>query len=256
MAATAERGSVARLEAPETGAIASGDQAARLAFARVDWGEAPAIGILGKSGTGKTEAARRLIPHYLSRSGGIVVVIDDKELRARYAGQCYADPADVAARPPDPEPRVIVFRGQPARMIGVDHEKAALYQQGLAARGFKTLCVHDEMSDAAKYGQWKAGKESLLARQFVKGRVVGVGKLWLTQLPAFIPDEPWTQSTAILCFNVDEATLARLRRGRFVDDRLARIVRELPDGNVPPAQRGRFVLLLPECASDGRVYRF
>src|SRR4029077_9658072 len=130
MAATAERGSVARLETPPAGAPASGDAAAEKAFARVEWGEAPAIGVLGKSGTGKTEAARRLIPYYLARSGGIVVVIDDKELRPRYAGQCYADPADVAARPPDPEPRVIVFRGQPARMIGVDHEKVAVYQQG------------------------------------------------------------------------------------------------------------------------------
>jgi hypothetical protein len=256
MAATAERGSVARLDAPETGAVASGHQAARLAFARVDWGEAPAIGILGKSGTGKTEAARRLIPHYLARSGGIVLVVDDKELRPRYEGQCYADPADVAVRPPAPEPRVIVFRGEPLKMVGVDHEKVAIYQQGLAARGFKTVCVHDEMSDAARYGHWKAGKDSLLASQFVKGRVIGVGKIWLTQLPQFIPDEPWSQSTAILCFAVDETTLARLRRARFVDDRHARIIRGLPDGNVPPGERGRFVLLLPECAGDGRVYRF
>jgi hypothetical protein len=112
------------------------------------------------------------------------------------------------------------------------------------------------MSDAARYGHWQAGKDSLLARQFVKGRVIGVGKLWLTQTPQFIPDEPWSQSTAIVCFNTDETTLARLQRARFVDDRLARLIRDLPSGNVPPAQRGRFVLLLPECASDGRIYRF
>jgi hypothetical protein len=242
--------------APQAGALARGDEAADQIFARLEWGEAPAIGILGKSGTGKTEAARRLIPHYLRRSGGLAIVIDDKELRPRYAGQCYVDTDEVAKRPPTPEPRVLVFRGDPAHMIGVDHEKVAAFQQALAARGIPTLCVHDEMSDAAKYGHWTAGKRSLLARQFVKGRVIGVGKLWLTQLPQYIPDEPWTQSTAILCFNVDETTLARLRRGRWVDDRIAAVVRQLPDGNVPPAQRGRFVLLLPECASDGKVTRF
>jgi hypothetical protein len=239
------------------GSLASGDEAAARAFARLAWGEAPAIGVLGKSGTGKTEAAKRLIPHYLRRvPRGMAIVIDDKELRARYEGQCYRDPDEVAQRQPAPSPRVIVFRGEPAKMVGSDHEKVAAFQQALASRGVPTLCVHDEMYDAAKYGHWTAGKRSLLARQFVKGRVIGVGKLWLTQLPQYIPDEPWTQSTSIFCFSVDETTLARLRRGRWVDDRLARIIRGLPDGNVPPAQRGRFVLLLPECASDGREHRF
>jgi hypothetical protein len=236
--------------------VAPGDRAAEKALSRLEWGEAPAIGVLGKSGTGKTEAARRLIPHYLRRSGGIVIVVDDKELKPRYAGQCYRDPDAVAARPPAPEPRVIVFRGDPSRMVEVDHENVAAFQQGLAAAGVKTLCVHDEMSDAARYGQWKAGGRSLLARQFVKGRVIGVGKIWLTQLPQYVPDEPWTQSTSIVCFNVDEGTLKRLKRHRWVDARLARTIAGLPDGNVAPSRRGYFVLLEPECASDGTVYRF
>jgi hypothetical protein len=253
----AKRGSLGSVARPQAGAVASGDTAAARIFARLEWGEAPAVGILGKTGTGKTEAARCLIPHYLRRAPrGLVLVVDDKELKPRYLGQCYRDPAETATRQPAQSPRVLVFRGQPAQMEGVDHEAVAAYQQGLAARGVPSLCVHDEMSDAAKYGHWAAGKRSLLARQFVKGRVLGIGKLWLTQIPQYVPDEPWTQSTSILCFNVDELTLARLRRGRWVDDRLADIIRGLPDGNVPPAQRGRFVLLLPECASDGRQHRF
>lgn len=237
-------------------AVAPGDRAADRAFARLDWQEAPAIGVLGKTGTGKTEAARRLIPIYLRRSGGVAIVIDDKELKPRYAGQYYRDADEPETRKPAPEPRVIVFRGVPAQMIGVDHESVAAYQQRLAGKGFRTLCVHDEMSDAARYGQWKAGSESLLARQFVKGRMANVGKIWLTQLPAFVPDEPWTQSTSILCFNVDPGTLKRLRKHRWIDERLERTIARLPDGNVPPAQRGYFVLLEPECASDGQIYRF
>lgn len=256
MAATPANQKPAALPAATPRAVASGDRAADRAFARLDWAEAPAIGILGKSGTGKTEAARRLIPHYLRRSGGLVIVVDDKELKPRYAGQCYRDPDEISTRPPAPEPRVIVFRGDPARMLEVDHEKVAAFQQGLAAKGIRTLCVHDEMSDAARYGQWKAGGSSLLARQFVKGRVIGVGKIWLTQLPAFVPDEPWTQSTALICFNVDEGTLKRLRKHRWVDARLERTIAALPDGNVEPRRRGFFVLLEPECASDGQIYRF
>ena len=240
--------------APRT--VAPGDRAADKAFARLGWAEAPALGVLGKSGTGKTELARRLIPIYLARTAGIVIVVDDKELKPRYEGQYYIDPDEPERRKPAPEPHVIVFRGQPSEMIGVDHEAVAVYQQRLAAMGFKTLCVHDEMSDAARYGQWLAGSDSLLARQFVKGRKVNVGKIWLTQLPAFVPEEPWTQSTSIFCFNVDQPTLNRLRKHKWIDDRLERTIAALPDGNVEPSKRGYFVLLEPDCRSDGQIYRF
>lgn len=246
----------ARLVKAQTGAVASGDQASNQAFARLDWGEAPTVGILGKSGTGKTEAARRLIRAYLRKSRGVVIVIDDKELKPRYEGQYFRDPSFIKPGDLKPEPRVVVFRGVPGQMIGVDHEEVARYQQGFAARGVPTLCVHDEQSDAAKYGQWLAGSQSLLARQYVKGRVVGVGKLWLTQHPEYVPAEPWSQSTAILCFNVDDGTLRRLEKGGWVDERLARIIRALPDGDVPPAQRGAFLLLKPNRASDGQRYRY
>jgi hypothetical protein len=256
MAATKANVQAAALSPATPRTVAPGDRAADRAFARLDWKEAPAIGILGKSGTGKTEAARRLIPHYLRRSGGIAIVIDDKEPRPRYDGQCYRDLDELERRPPAPEPRVIVLRGEPMKMIGIDHEAASAYQQRLAGMGIRTVCVHDEMSDAARYGQWKAGGESLIARQFVKGRAAGVGKIWLTQLPQFVPDEPWTQSTALLCFNVDPGTLRRLRKHRWIDGPLERLISRLPDGNVPPNQRGYYVLLEPECASDGQIYRF
>lgn len=257
MAPAEKPGSDPRVSTANAQTVAPGDQAAAKALARLDWGEAPAIGVLGKSGTGKTEAARRLIPFYLRRSGGIVIVIDDKELKPRYPGQCYVDTDEIARRPPDAEPRSIVFRGVPSKMISVDHEKVSAFQQGLAAQGFPTLCVHDEMADAARYGQWIAGKDSLIAKQFVKGRVIGVGKLWLTQRPAFVPDEPWSQSTAVMCFTVDEGVVARLKRDRWIDDRLARQIARLPDpAKTPPNQRGAFLLLEPECASDGQIYRF
>ena len=62
---------MAQVDTKKAGPVASGDQAADKAFGRLGWGEAPAIGILGKSGTGKTEAARRLVEHYLRRSRGV-----------------------------------------------------------------------------------------------------------------------------------------------------------------------------------------
>ncbi len=246
---------MAQMDTKKARAASSGDQAAHRAFARLDWGEAPTIGILGKSGTGKTEAARRLIEHYLRRSRGVVIVIDDKELKPRYRGQLRVDPADALAHPLEPEPRIVVFRGVPSQMIGVDHEAVARYQQGFAARGVPTLCVHDEQSDAAKYGQWLAGNESLLARQYVKGRVIGIGKLWLSQFPEYVPAEPWSQSTSILAFNVDEQTLRRLQREGWADAKQAEVIRTLPDGDVPPPERGYF-LLLQRDRYDTTAYRF
>lgn len=255
--APASRYGATPVRAPSSpGPVAPGDRAAEKAFACLDGNEAPCVGLLGKTGTGKTEAARRLIPHYLRRSRGVVLVIDDKEPRPRYEGQYYRDPAETNARPPKPDPRVIVFRGEPLKMEAVDHEKVAAYQQGLAARGVPSLCVHDEQSDAAVYGQWKAGGASLLKLQYVKGRSLGVGKLWAAQLPEYVPDEPWRQSKYIICFCVDEATISRLRRHRWVDARLAQIIASLPDSRAPRSQRGYFVLLEPECASDGQIFRF
>jgi len=250
------RASSTALPAQAPSAVHPGYLAAEQVFAPLAQGEAPRIGVLGKSGTGKTELAKRLVDEYLRRSRGVVVVVDDKELRPRYRGQCYRDRAELARRPPEPEPRIIVLRGAPAELEGVDHEDAAQLQQGFAARGRPSIMVHDEMCDAAAYGQWLAGRDSLIKRQFVKGRAVGIGKIWLAQLPEYVPDEPWKGSSAICAFYVDDGTMGRLRRFGWVDARLEKTIRALPQGDGPPSARGYFVVLLPECRSDGKIYRY
>ena len=183
--------------------VARGDTAIATALSRLDQHEAPCVGIIGKSGSGKTECARHVVAEYLRRSRGIVLVIDDKEARPRYAGQLYRDTDELAVRPPKPEPRTIVLRGDMRTFVGVDHEVAGRYQHALALRGVPSLMVHDEQSDAAHYGQWKAGGKSFLKQQYVKGRALGEGKLWLSQFPGQVPDEPWSQSNYLICFSVD-----------------------------------------------------
>jgi len=235
--------------------VARGDTAIATALSRLDQHEAPCVGIIGKSGSGKTECARHVVAEYLRRSRGIVLVIDDKEARPRYAGQLYRDTDELAVRPPKPEPRTIVLRGDMRTFVGVDHEVAGRYQHALALRGVPSLMVHDEQSDAAHYGQWKAGGKSFLKQQYVKGRALGEGKLWLSQFPGQVPDEPWSQSNYLICFSVDEQTVKRMARARWVDARLTSRLRSLPNPVGGPETRGFFLLLEPECASDGQIYR-
>jgi len=61
---------------PET---TDGRLAAEIAFGPLSQNEGPRIGILGDSGCGKTEAARRLVAEYVRRvPNGVVYCVDDK----------------------------------------------------------------------------------------------------------------------------------------------------------------------------------
>src|SRR5579864_9021852 len=91
-----------------------GEEAAEAALAQLDFGEAPQIGLLGDTGTGKTTAAQYLIRAYLRRSPGSVLIVDDKEMSPRFEGQLRRDVEDLREHPVDfQQGRVIVFRGEP-----------------------------------------------------------------------------------------------------------------------------------------------
>src|SRR5688572_17041527 len=81
-----------------SGTYADGAIAARDALAILKFGEAPRVGILGDSGTGKTHAMRWLIAAYLEmQPRGVALVIDDKP-KLRYKGQLRRDRADAEER--------------------------------------------------------------------------------------------------------------------------------------------------------------
>src|SRR3954463_3732673 len=80
-------------------ALRPGDEAAAEVLAQLDYGEAPHVGLLGDTGTGKTTAMQYLIALYLQRCPGSVFIVDDKELRARFVGQERRDRADLRDRP-------------------------------------------------------------------------------------------------------------------------------------------------------------
>lgn len=236
--------------------VVSGEHATATVFAPLAFGEAPRVGILGDSGTGKTEAARRLVAAYVARVPGVALVIDDKELRPRFEGQQYRDVADVRARPPAAEPRVLVFRGEPSRGVQVDAESVAEFGWQLTARRRPALVVYDELERAAEDGDWLAHVKKIPAG-FKQGRAVGLSSLWGTQSPQDVPRAAFEQASCILCFRLDGLGLNLLRRRGYVfEPDLESTIRLLPGDELPPAERGYFVLLRRGRPWDRHVYRY
>lgn len=233
-----------------------GDAAAEEAWRSLGFGEAGRVGVLGDSGCGKTEAIKRLIGKYQQRQrGGVVLVVDDKP-KVQFAGQLYRDPDDLDKRPPQSEPRVIVFRGDAFSRTGVDPEQVAALQWRLAQKKFPSLVVYDELDRACAGGQWKAGATSQIGWAFGKGRSVGAASLWGTQETEAVPREAFNQSTVILCFRMMGNPVRLLKQRGYCEGGVDQIIPRLPGDELPPAKRGYFVLLRRGRPWDGRIYRF
>lgn len=196
-----------------------------------------------------------VVAAYLRASPGAVLVVDDKELRPRFPGQERIDVNDLAARPPEKDPRVVVFRGNLRQAIEVDPETVAALAWRMAARGCAVLVVYDELDKATICGQWRRGV-SRIPKSFGQGRAVGIASLWGTQSPQAVPLIAFEQSSCILCFRLAGQGLAKLQERDYLQGGVAQVIEKLPGDEVPPAQRGDFVLLRRGRPWDGVIYRF
>jgi hypothetical protein len=243
-------------------AIATNGQiAANEAFAPLSHGEGPRIGILGDSGCGKTEAMRRLVREYLKRMPkSPVYIIDDKEANPQFEGQYRRDVLDFLKRPPDKEPRVIVFRGDPFAVSDgeVDPETIAEIQRRQAAQSRRpSMVVYDELDKAANMRMWKRGDASTVRWAFVKGRSSGATSLWGTQETQTVPAEAFNQSSCLFVFRMVGNPVRLLReRGYLEGSNVDEVITSLPGDELPPNKRGYFVMLRRGRPWDGKVYRF
>lgn len=240
----------------------NGNEASKIAFAPLEHGEGPRIGILGDSGCGKTEAMRRLVKEYLRRMPkSPVYVIDDKEAKPQFEGQYRRDVLDFLRRPPEKEPRVIVFRGDPYAVSDgeVDPEDIAEIQRRQAAQSQRpSMVVYDELDKAANMAMWKKGDSSTVRWAFIKGRSSGATSLWGTQETQAVPREAFNQSSCILCFRLVGNPLRLLRERGYLegDGNVDEVISSLPGDELPPNKRGYFVLLRRGRPWDGKVYRY
>jgi ABC-type cobalamin/Fe3+-siderophores transport system ATPase subunit len=237
-----------------------GEEAADAVLAQLDHGEAPIVGLLGDTGTGKTTALQRLVDRYLKKSGGSVFIIDDKELRPRFLGQSRKDVKELRDNPIDPEAgRVIVFRGEPSRGELADPEEITALAWKRVQRGRKTLVVVDELvagrGHLTKNAQWRKGVE-FLPKSFTAGRAVGVATFWGAQSPQMVPVDPFEQSNAIICFRLAGMGLAKLKERNYLDGGADVVIPQLHGPPAPPAERGDFVLLQRGLPWNGLIYKF
>lgn len=246
---------------PVSRSYVPGEEAAAEALAQLDYGEAPQIGIIGDTGTGKTTATAYLIDLYLRKSPGSVLVVDDKEMRPRFAGQPRRDVAELRANPIDwQQGRVVVFRGEPSRGVRVDLEEIAELAWARAAIGRQTLCVFDELiagrEELTKNTQWRKGV-TWVPRNFAMGRSPGVADIWGAQDPVDVPNVVFNQSSAIFTFRLAGTGLQKLReRNYLVGGDVDEVIQGLPGPPMPPDQRGPFVMLRRGLPWNGKIYKF
>lgn len=261
------RGEMAEREANGGNATISttpGEAALTIALEPLTYGEAPRILILGDTRCGKTEIAKRIVAAYLAREPrGIALIGDDKNPRKpQFSGQYYRDPEEVRTRPPRPEPRALVFRGNQEEITGGSnaelYEAIARYQWNLVKEGKEgrpSLAVYDELDRAASGQQWQINP-SAIGWAYGKGGGVGAGSVALTQETEGVPREPFNQATCIIVVRMMGNPIRLLRKRDYLIGGAEEVITRLPGTELPPNQRGYFVVLQRGRPFNGKVYRF
>lgn len=239
-----------------------------LLFAPLRKGEGARIGIVGDSGCGKTEAAKRLLDEWLRRvARGFAFVVDDTG-PSQFRGQLRGFVADLAHHPLVPTgPRVAVFRGRDG--VHVDTETVGQLAWRAVGRvpPVPTLVLLDELERSANAGHWRHGRDCpgrdvptdcscKLPKLWSWGRRSCASVIFTTQSPQAAPRSAFEQSSALLCVHLGGRGLKYLRGLDYVDSAAELAIGKLPDaiavaqGAVPP-----YVLLRRGASWDGRLYR-
>lgn len=258
MAGSAQKSQVAPLVVAP--AHRPGGEAVAEALAQLDYGEAPQIGFLGDTGTGKTTSLKYFIEDYLRRSAGSVFIVDDKEVRPRFEGQYRRDREDLRENRIDWQlGRTTVFRGEPTRAKKVDLEEIAELAWVRAGKSRKTLLVFDELISGRPYltknAQWRSGVE-WVPQGFTAGRSAGVGNFWGAQTPQLVPMDPFEESSAIVCFRLAGMGLGKLKEREYLQGGADLVIPRLHGPPDPPASRGDFVVLYRGRPWNGKIYKF
>ena len=69
--------------------------------------------------------------------------------------------------------------------------------------------MHDEITDALSYGQWRAGKASTIGLSYHKGRDLGISKVAGARLAQEVPTEVFDQSDEIWSWRQAGVALAK-----------------------------------------------
>jgi len=220
----------------------------------MQFGEAPRVGFVGDTGTGKSRAMRAVVAGWLARDPGVVLACD-KAGASGLPGQRRVSVSDLALNPMAAEPRAVVFVGDLAAGVDPDAEAVAAFGWQLRARHVGSLIVVDELKWAARGGWWRKGV-SWLPQTCSEGRKHGVGILWGSQSPQDAPREAIEEAGVIVVFRMAGLGVRCLEDRNYLVGMPEGTLEALPGEESPPVDRGRCVILRRGRPWDGRFYRF
>jgi hypothetical protein len=238
-------------------ARAGGAQAVREALAGLQRdGEAPRIGLVGGTGSGKTVAAEAIARAYLSVSPGALIVVDNKA-----AGRFDRLPGaqvfeSVSAFRPAPGSRVWIFKPRLWEGGEIDPREIAELQWKMVGRRVRSMVVNDELvPHAVNGGQWIGGQRSPVARAFIQGREHGLSQLWGTTALQDVPGNA-ADLSELWVFQSHGLAARILARRNFLIGAPPGLLEGLAGYPLPPAQRGEFVRLFSGRPWNRTIYKF
>lgn len=234
--------------------VLPGSAALDVVLYSLKFGEAPRIGIVGDTGTGKSVAMRAICAEYLRRSVGIVFACD-KAGASGFDGQRRTTVDDLRLHPMEREPRAVVFTGDVFEGLDPNPEQVAQFCWQLAARRVPTLQAVDELKWAAKNGWWHK-RVKWLPQSCSEGRKHGVGIVWASQVPQDAPREAFDQAGVIVTYRLAGLPLDRLEERNYLNGIERSTIEQLPGDDSPPGERGRCVILRRGRPWDGKFCRF
>jgi hypothetical protein len=235
------------------GKVSGGDPVA-ICLASMRFGEAPRVGCVGDTGTGKSRAMRALAAGWLARNPGLILALD-KGGASGFEGQRRVSVSDLQLHPMATEPRAVVFTGDLAAWIDPDPEEVARLAWRLRARRTGSLVVVDELKWCARASWWKRGTK-YLPQICSEGRKHDVGILWGTQSPQDAPREAIEEAGILVVFRLAGLGVRCLRDRDYLLGMPDGTLESLPGEESPPSERGRCVILRRGHSWDGRFHRF
>lgn len=248
-----EVGQPTKVEAPKA-AKAPGCDPVEVSLSCMKFGEAPRIGCVGDTGTGKSRAMKALAAGWLARNPGVVLALD-KGGASGFEGQRRVNESDLRLHPMAAEPRVVVFVGELAAGVDPDPEEAARIAWRLRSTRVGSLVVVDELKWCARAAWWKKGVR-WLPQVCSEGRKHDVGILWGSQSPQDAPREAIEEAGVLVVFRLAGLGVRCLRDRDYLGGMPDGTLESLPGEESPPDARGKCVILRRGRAWDGRFHRF
>jgi hypothetical protein len=225
-----------------------------LCLACMQYAEAPRVGFIGDTGTGKSRAMRAVMAGWLTRNPGVVLALD-KGGSSGFEGQRRVSLSDLRLQPMAAEPRAVVFTGDLSSGVNPGAEEVAGFAWRLRSARCGSLVVVDELKWAAKNGWWQKGAR-WLPQICSEGRKHDVGILWGSQSPQDAPREAIEEAGLLVVFRLAGLGVRCLRDRDYLLGMPDGTLEALPGEESPPAERGRCVIIRRGRPWDGRFHRF